>query len=199
MLIILITQTMLMQLLDQIKTCTLCEQSLPLGPKPVLQANKNSKILLAGQAPSLNVHKTGKLFNDASGKRLRNWLNVDEAQFYNADNFAIIPMAFCYPGKGRLGDLPPSPLCAKTWHEALLSQLNNIELKIIIGQYAQRYHLEKHTSLTEQVGKWNTLLPTQIVLPHPSPRNQMWLKHHPWFEADVLPVLRARIKEVLQP
>ncbi|NOU50423.1 uracil-DNA glycosylase family protein [Pseudoalteromonas sp. JBTF-M23] len=187
-----------MQLLNQIRACTLCEQSLPLGPNPVLQVNKHSKILIAGQAPSLSVHKTNRLFNDASGQRLRAWLNVDEEQFYNANNFAIIPMAFCYPGKGKSGDLPPPATCAKTWHHDLLGQLNNIKLKIIIGQHAQRFHLEKDKSLTEQVNKWNTLLPAQIVLPHPSPRNQMWVKRHPWFERDVLPALRARVKEALE-
>ncbi|WP_261626856.1 uracil-DNA glycosylase family protein [Pseudoalteromonas holothuriae] len=182
-----------MKILDQIRMCTICEHSLPLGPRPVVQASKQSKILIAGQAPSLSVHNTGLPFNDASGKRLRSWLNINEAQFYNPDYFAIVPMGFCYPGKGKTGDLPPPPECAKIWHQKLLAQLNNIELTIIIGQHAQRYHLEPNKSLTEQVKEWQTLLPERIVLPHPSPRNQAWLKHHPWFQTDVIPKLQKRV------
>ncbi|CAM4129417.1 uracil-DNA glycosylase family protein [Pseudoalteromonas byunsanensis] len=186
-----------MQIISNIQSCTLCEPALPHGANPVVQASSKAKILIAGQAPSLSVHRTGMLFNDASGKRLRDWLNVTEKQFYNPEFFAIVPMAFCYPGRGSSGDLPPPALCAKTWHKALLPQLTNVSLTIIIGQYAQRYHLGTSTSLTEQVKNWKTLLPKRIVLPHPSPRNQAWLKRNLWFEQQVIPALQAHIHTLI--
>ncbi|WP_105169457.1 uracil-DNA glycosylase family protein [Pseudoalteromonas sp. T1lg23B] len=186
-----------MQIIDKIHSCTLCEPTLPHGANPVLQASQEARILIAGQAPSLSVHKTGKLFNDASGKRLRSWLNVTEEQFYNPELFAIVPMAFCYPGRGRSGDLPPPTLCAATWHQALLAQLTNVRLTIVIGQYAQRYHLDAKATLTEQVQNWQSLLPKHIVLPHPSPRNQAWLKRNLWFEQQVVPTLQAHVNTLL--
>ncbi|MCF6434497.1 uracil-DNA glycosylase family protein [Pseudoalteromonas sp. MMG022] len=186
-----------MQIVEQIRSCTLCAKTLPQGANPVVQASSKAKVLIAGQAPSLTVHKTGKLFNDASGKRLRSWLNVTEEQFYDPELFAIVPMAFCYPGRGNSGDLPPPAICAKTWHHALLAKLTNVNLTIIIGQYAQRYHLDASSGLTEQVQNWQALLPKRIVLPHPSPRNQAWLKRHDWFEQQVIPALQARVKILL--
>ncbi|ALU45720.1 uracil-DNA glycosylase family protein [Pseudoalteromonas rubra] len=186
-----------MDIIERVRRCTLCRGQLPFEPRPVIQGLPAAKILIAGQAPSLSVQKTGKPFNDASGKRLREWLGVTEAQFYDPTLFAIIPMAFCYPGKGKSGDLPPPKICAQTWRVSLLEVFNNIELTILIGQYAQSYHIADFVSVSQAVTEWRTGLPGQIALPHPSPRNQLWVRKRPWFEAEVLPVLRTRVREVL--
>ncbi len=191
------------QLLSDIRQCTLCEEYLPLGTNPVLQVSPSARVIIAGQAPGIKVHQSGLPFDDKSGERLRQWLGIDTTTFYNDEIFAILPMAFCYPGKGKSGDLPPRPECANKWREQLLKQLPNVELIITIGIYAQNWHLpdKKEKSLTETVKNWrffyNETSPAIIPIPHPSPRNNIWLKKNLWFEQDVAPMLQGQIKKVL--
>ncbi|KAA1153457.1 uracil-DNA glycosylase family protein [Pseudoalteromonas sp. FUC4] len=187
------------QLIDQVSKCVICEPNLPLGARPVIQFNPNARILIAGQAPGIKVHETGVPFNDASGNRLREWLGLTRDEFYDANNIAILPMGFCYPGKGKTGDLPPRKECAPAWREQLLAALPNIELTIVLGKYAQAYHLPetKKMPLTELVKSWREYWPNYLVLPHPSPRNNIWLKKNPWFDQDVLPELGERIATIL--
>ncbi len=187
------------QLIDQVSKCVICEPHLPLGARPVIQFNPNARILIAGQAPGVKVHETGVPFNDASGNRLREWLGLTRDEFYDANNIAILPMGFCYPGRGKSGDLPPRKECAPAWRERLLAALPNIELTIVLGKYAQAYHLPetKKMPLTELVKSWREYWPNYLVLPHPSPRNNIWLKKNPWFEQDVLPELDKRIATIL--
>ncbi len=186
------------KLLAQIRQCTLCEQNLPFEPKPILQASADSKILIVGQAPGVKAHKKAMPFDDLSGDRLRNWLGVDKAQFYQANNFAIVPMGFCYPGRGKSGDLPPLPLCAATWREALLAKLTKVELTILLGRYAINWHLHSSAPITELAQQWQSLLQSkQLVLPHPSPRNNIWLKRNDWFETAVIPVLQTKVNNIL--
>ncbi|WDE06118.1 uracil-DNA glycosylase family protein [Thalassomonas viridans] len=189
------------QLKQEIRRCTLCEPGLPLGANPVLRGNKSAKILVAGQAPGIRVHNTSVPFNDPSGVRLRQWLGIDEAVFYDEDRVAIVPMGFCYPGTGKSGDLPPRPECAKTWHRQLLALLPNVELVLAIGQYAQKYHLKdrQKKNLTETVRAWQEYAPAILPLPHPSPRNNIWLRRNPWFEQQVLPYLKSRVGELILP
>ncbi|KID55962.1 hypothetical protein JF50_16680 [Pseudoalteromonas luteoviolacea] len=186
-----------MKLLDEIAACRLCHTQFGHVPSPVVQGSANARILIAGQAPSMTVHKTGKPFNDASGKKLRDWLGVTEQQFYDPSLFAIIPMAFCYPGKGKTGDKAPPKICANTWRETLLAEFNQVEFTILIGQYAQAYHLASYTNVTEAVQNWEMFMPTKMPLPHPSPRNHYWLKRNPWFEINAIPALKKRISDVL--
>ncbi|KDC52622.1 uracil-DNA glycosylase family protein [Pseudoalteromonas fuliginea] len=187
------------QLIEQVSKCVICEPDLPLGARPVIQFNPNARILIAGQAPGIKVHETGVPFNDASGNRLREWLGLTIDEFYDANNIAILPMGFCYPGRGKSGDLPPRKECAPTWREQLLAAIPNIELTIVLGKYAQAYHLPdtKKMPLTELVKSWREYWPNYLVLPHPSPRNNIWLKKNPWFEQDVLPELGKRIATIL--
>lgn len=186
-------------LLKDIHACTLCEKDLPLGPRPVLQASKNAKILVAAQAPGTRVHETGIPFNDPSGDRLRTWMGITRDVFYDANVLAIVPMGFCYPGRGKSGDLPPRRECAQTWRAQILAELKNIELTLVIGQYAFAYHLpEESGNLTENVKQWEKHWPHKLLLPHPSPRNNIWLKRNPWFENDIVPRLQQRVKRVLQ-
>jgi len=188
----------LTSLLTEVRACTLCAAHLPLGPRPVLQAAASARILIAGQAPGRKVHETGIPFNDASGERLRSWLGISREQFYDASKVAIVPMGFCYPGTGKSGDLPPRPECATAWRRALMAQLGNIELTLVIGQYAQAYHLPgAGTSVTDIVSAWRQHWPHTVPLPHPSPRNNLWLRRNPWFEEELLPALRKRVAEVL--
>ena len=185
-------------LLAQVHACTLCEAQLEHGVRPVLQVSSGASILIAGQAPGAKVHASGIPFDDASGDRLREWMGIGRDIFYDAQQVAILPMGFCYPGKGRSGDLPPIPLCAETWRDRLLASLPNIGLTLAIGQYAQAWHLsDKEINLTETVRRWATAGTDVIPLPHPSPRNNIWLKKNPWFEADVLPALRRRVQNAL--
>ena len=185
-------------LLADVLDCTLCSDMLRLGPRPVLQFSPAARILIAGQAPGRKVHETGIPFNDASGDRLRKWLGMEREQFYDADRIAILPMGFCYPGTGKSGDLPPRPECAAAWREQLLAQMNQLELTLVIGQYALAYHLpESKGSVTEAVRAWQDHWPTILPMPHPSPRNQRWLKQNPWFEQQVLPALKRRVSQIL--
>ncbi|ASM51765.1 hypothetical protein PESP_b0149 [Pseudoalteromonas espejiana DSM 9414] len=187
------------QLIEQVSKCVICEPHLPLGARPVIQFNPNARILIAGQAPGIKVHQSVKPFNDASGNRLREWLGLTPDEFYNANNIAILPMGFCYPGKGKSGDLPPRKECAPAWREQLLGTLPNLELTIVLGKYAQAYHLPhtKNRPLTELVKSWRMYWPQYLVLPHPSPRNNIWLKKNPWFEQTVLPELGVRVAKIL--
>ncbi len=184
------------KLLQDIKACTICEKDLPLGARPVVVAHPDAKVIIVGQAPGTKVHASGIPWDDASGRQLRKWLNVDVETFYNNSKFAIIPMGFCYPGKGKTGDLPPRPECAPQWHKLLLEQLPNVELVLLIGMYAQKHYLGKQAkaTLTETVKNYNHYLPKYLPLPHPSPRNRFWLTKNPWFEVEVLPELKERIK-----
>ncbi len=185
-------------LLIEVRACTLCEAHLPLGPRPVLQLHPRSKVLIAGQAPGKKVHESGLPFDDASGNRLRDWLGVTPEVFYDPQQFAIVPMGLCYPGTGKSGDLPPRPECAPAWRKQLIGRLRHLEMIIVLGKYAQRYHFgDTKTSVTERVKSWRTDWPGKVLLPHPSPRNNLWLRRNPWFEVELLPVLRKQVSEVL--
>ncbi len=183
----------------QIRGCSLCAESLPEGPRPVVQASAEATILIAGQAPGRRVHATGTPFDDASGDRLRDWMGIDRATFYDSSQIAIIPMGFCYPGTGKSGDLAPKRECAHAWRNKLLYQLPNIRLTLVIGSYAIRWHLPNHVqqTLTETVKNAHTLPSSIFALPHPSPRNNIWLKKNPWFEIERLPDLRARVRAII--
>ena len=187
------------ELLDKVRACEVCAYKLPMGPRPVLQIGAEARILIAGQAPGRKVHETGIPFDDPSGNTLRDWLGIDRATFYDQERIAILPMAFCYPGRGRSGDLPPPTECAPLWRESILTQMPNIELTIVIGQYAQAHHLGSagKATLTETVRTFRDYLPNVFPLPHPSPRNGPWLKRHPWFNQDVIPVLREFVADAL--
>jgi uracil-DNA glycosylase len=188
----------LTSLLTEVRACAICAEHLPLGPRPVVQVHPLARILIAGQAPGRKVQETGVPFNDASGDRLRTWLGISREVFYDAKQVAILPMGFCFPGTGKSGDLPPRSECAPAWRTALLSHLKNLKLTLVIGQYAQAYHLpDEPASVTEAVQAWRKHWPYTVPLPHPSPRNNLWLKRNPWFEAELVPVLRARVADVL--
>lgn len=178
--------------------CRLCEKHLPLGPRPVFQVNPEARILIAGQAPGRKVHESGIPFDDASGNRLREWLGIGRDRFYDAGKIAILPMGFCFPGSGKSGDLPPRPECAETWHGPLLQQLHQVKLTIVLGQYARRYHMPSSRPITQQARDWRSQWPHRMLLPHPSPRNNGWLKKNAWFEQELLPVLQKRVSELLQ-
>jgi uracil-DNA glycosylase len=183
-------------LLREVRACHLCEAQLPLGPRPVLRADVRARVLIVGQAPGTRVHATGIPWNDPSGDRLRDWLQVDRETFYDERRFAIIPAGLCYPGRGRSGDLPPRPECAPLWHPRLRALLPRIELTLLVGQYAQAYYLgsRRNATLTETVHAWREYGPDFLPLPHPSPRNTRWLQVNPWFAREVLPRLRERVQ-----
>ncbi len=186
-------------LLAEVRRCSICSEHLPLGPRPILQLHAGARILIAGQAPGRQVHESGVPFADASGDRLRAWLGLTPEIFYDARRVAIVPMGFCYPGTGNGGDLPPRPECAPAWREKLLRSLTSLRLSLVIGQYAQAYHLPgAGASVTSAVQSWREHWPDVVPLPHPSPRNNIWLRRNPWFETELLPFLRARIAEVLK-
>ncbi|MBB6185398.1 uracil-DNA glycosylase family protein [Oleiagrimonas soli] len=187
-------------LLNDIRACRLCEAHLPMGPRPVLQAAADARLLIVGQAPGRRVHESGVPFDDPSGERLRDWLGIDRDAFYDPHRVAIVPMGFCYPGTGRSGDLPPRPECAPTWHPRVLPLLGAIRLTLVIGQYAQTALLgdARGANLTATVQDWRTHLEhDRLPLPHPSPRNNRWLKQNPWFADELLPVLRQRVADAL--
>jgi uracil-DNA glycosylase len=183
-------------LLARIRGCRLCEKHLPLGPKPVVQAGAGARLLIVGQAPGAKVHASGIPWDDASGDRLCRWLGLDRQVFLDPQQVAIVPMGFCYPGRGRGGDLPPRPECAPLWHHRVLEQLPHIELILLIGQYAQRYYLgaARKPTLTGTVAAFAEYAPRVMPLPHPSPRNTAWFQRHPWFERELLPVLRRQVR-----
>ncbi len=184
------------RLLTAIRACRACESDLPLGPRPILRASPEARILIVGHAPGARVHASGIPWDDASGDRLRNWLGIDRTTFDDESLFAIVPMGFCYPGRGSGGDNPPRPECAQLWLDKLLEQLPAVELTLLIGQYAQRHFLgnRRKRTLTETVKAWEEYAPAVVPLPHPSPRNQPWFKKHAWFEQEVLPALREKIR-----
>lgn len=185
-------------LLAEVRACTICADHLPYGARPVLQIHPQARILVAGQAPGRKVHESGVPFDDASGDRLREWMGVTREVFYDPKQVAIVPMGFCYPGTGKSGDLSPRPECAPAWREQLLGHLRHLEVTLVLGQYAQAYHInEERTSLTETVRAWHSYWPRTIPLPHPSPRNNLWLARNPWFEKDLIPRLQQRVVEVL--
>ena len=186
-------------LLRQVRACTACVAHLPLGPRPVVQLGAGARILIVGQAPGLKVHKSGIPWDDASGRRLREWMGVAPPVFYDPQRVAIIPMAYCYPGRGSSGDLPPRRECADLWLDRLLAQLPDIRLTLLVGQYAQRHFLgaRAQVSLTETVMAWRDYGPSMLPLPHPSPRNQPWFSRHAWFGDDVLPALKQAVAAAL--
>ncbi len=187
------------RLLAAVRACRVCEAHLPLGPRPVLQAGTGARLLIVGQAPGAKVHASGVPWDDASGARLRDWLGIDAETFYDPQQVAILPMGFCYPGRGRGGDLPPRRECAPLWFDALRAQLPHVQLTLLIGQYAQRYFLgtTRKATLTDTVAAYRDYAPRCFPLPHPSPRNTAWRQRHPWFERAVLPVLRERVHAAL--
>ena len=188
-------------LLIAIRNCRACDAFLPLGARPVLQAGETARILIVGQAPGARVHATGIPWDDPSGERLRNWMGISPDVFYDRARVAIMPMGYCYPGRGQGGDAPPRPECAPLWHDRLLAQLPAIELTLLVGLRAQSHFLgqRRKASLTETVRSWKEYGPAYIPLPHPSPRNQPWIVRHPWFEQEVAPALRSRVRALLEP
>lgn len=187
-------------LLAQLRACSVCAAHLPLGPRPVVQLGNTARLLIVGQAPGAKVHASGVPWDDASGRRLREWLGIDERTFYDASRVAIVPMGFCYPGRGAGGDLPPRRECAPLWFDRVFAQLPQVELTLLIGRYAQQHFLggAQRANLAETVAAFDDYAPRFMPLPHPSPRNTAWLQRHPWFERDLLPVLRERVSCALQ-
>ncbi|MBW4933565.1 uracil-DNA glycosylase family protein [Marinobacter sp. F4206] len=186
------------ELVRRVRACTICKDVLPSGPRPVIQLSESSRILVVGQAPGRRVHDTGLPFNDPSGDRLRDWMGVTRDTFYDEQKLAILPMGFCYPGTGKSGDLPPRPECAPAWRQVLLDRLPDIELTLVIGRYAHAWHLpDGEVSVTGNVQNWKRFWPDVVPMPHPSPRNNLWLRRNPWFEEVTVPALRARIASIL--
>jgi uracil-DNA glycosylase len=186
------------QLLDEVRACRACADHLPEGPRPLVQASASSRIVIIGQAPGAAAHRSGTPWDDASGRRLRAWLGLTDAQFYDARLVALMPMGFCYPGKGKSGDMAPRAECAPLWHDRLLASLRRVELTVLVGRYAmERYLAGAFGSITDAAAAHDELLPDRIALPHPSPRNNIWLKKHPWFERRALPALRRRVGSIV--
>ena len=189
----------LLKVLEEARACTACASSLPLGPKPLLAADPASRILIIGQAPGKATHLAGIPWKDRSGDRLREWLGVTIEQFYDPRQIAFVPSGFCYPGSGETGDLPPRPECAPLWHPRILPLLNQVGLTIYLGSFAFSANLgERYPNLSAAAEDFRALLPSTIVLPHPSPRNGMWASQRPWFATELLPALRERVREVLE-
>jgi uracil-DNA glycosylase family 4 len=188
------------QLIQQVRQCNACEGCLPLGPRPIIQVHGNAKLLIIGQAPGLKAHQTGIPWNDASGERLREWLGLSNEIFYDKNKVALLPMGFCYPGKGERGDLPPQKECFNLWHEKVITNLPKIKLVLLLGSYAQNTYLKntRKKSLTETVRAWEEYLPRYIPFPHPSPLNNIWLHKNNWFIESMLPSARRIIKSVLR-
>jgi uracil-DNA glycosylase len=186
-------------LLNDIANCRLCAAQLPNPPRPVLSVSPSARLLIVGQAPGPRVQQSGIPWSDASGKQLRAWLQLSEQQFYDSKRVAIVPMGFCYPGKGTSGDLPPRSECAPLWHARLLELMPDIRLTLLVGSYAHAYYLKQQSAqtLTANVANFAQYLPRFFPLPHPSPRNRFWLSRNPWFASDVLPVLRACVASAL--
>ncbi|MEM7214927.1 MAG: uracil-DNA glycosylase family protein [Pseudomonadota bacterium] len=193
------TATYTNPLLKKIRSCTVCK-GLPLGPKPIVQFSASSKLLIVGQAPGRITHHKGIPFDDPSGNRLRTWLGMERDTFYDSTKVAIVPMGFCFPGTGKSGDLPPRPECAETWRNEILNSIGSVELILIIGKYALEWHLPEmaKSTVTDAAKSWESHWPEQLVLPHPSPRNNRWLKNNPWFEDKVIPLLQNKIKQMFR-
>jgi uracil-DNA glycosylase len=190
----------LSRLLAEVRACTVCAAHLPLPPRPVLRASASARLLIVGQAPGRRVHQTGVPWNDPSGDRLRTWLGLTREAFYDEAQIAIIPTGLCYPGKGDRGDLPPRPECAPRWHPRLRALLPRVRLTLLVGQHAQVYYLgaRRRETLAATVLAWREYLPEWVPLPHPSPRNALWLRRHPWVERDVVPAVRRLVHQVLR-
>jgi uracil-DNA glycosylase len=186
-------------LLAEIRACRHCAEALPVEPRPIVQAGSNAGVLIIGQAPGSKVHLSGVPWDDDSGDRLRLWTGLSREAFYDPEQVALMPMGFCYPGKGTGGDLPPRPECAPLWHARLLAVLPLVKLTLLVGQYAQAAWLPKalRPSMTEAVRRHTEAPLGQFPLPHPAWRSQLWMKKNPWFETDVLPVLRAKVAAAL--
>jgi uracil-DNA glycosylase len=181
-----------------VRACRLCEADLPQGPRPVFQAHPEARVLIVGQAPGRRVHESGRPFTDPSGDRLRQWLGVDTDTFYDERQLALLPMGFCYPGTGKGGDLPPRRECAETWRSPILAHLANVRVTLLLGRYAIEWHLpEQRGSLASTVLRWREFAPELFLAPHPSPRNQRWLRQHAWFEDEVVPALREAVAAAL--
>lgn len=181
-----------------IRACAICERHLPLGANPLIQGSATSRVIVIGQAPGKAAHESGTPWDDRSGDRLRDWLGLTTDEFYDKKHIALMPMGFCFPGTGKSGDLAPRPECAPEWHDKLLAGFRGIELSVYAGRFAfERYLGDEFKTITEAAEGFDRLLPGRIALPHPSPRNNLWLKKNPWFERDVLPALRARVRELL--
>lgn len=191
--------TELEALIQQIKQCTICAADLPFSPNPIIQLSQNSKVLIIGQAPGKLAHEFNKPFLDKSGERLRSWLGVTDEEFYNKDNFAIMPMAFCFPGKNNTnsGDKAPPSICQQTWHNKIQKKLDNIKLTLLVGQYAAKQYLAEFSNLTNAIKENEVQSSDVLVLPHPSPRNNIWLSKNKWFETKTLPIVRQRINDIL--
>lgn len=186
-------------LLADIRACRACEAHLSHGPRPVLQVGRDARVLVVGQAPGARVHASGIPWDDKSGERLRDWMGIGPERFYDPGSIALVPMGYCYPGRGRSGDLPPRRECAELWLERVLAEMPHVELTLLVGAYAQQRFLggERRPNLTETVAAWRDYGPSRMPLPHPSPRNQGWFKHHLWFERELLPILKARVADAL--
>ena len=186
-------------LLKHIRACTHCAPHLPRAPRPVMNAARNSLIIITGQAPGSRVHEAGVMWSDASGERLLDWLGVESSVLHNPRAFAHLPMGFCYPGKAASGDAPPRPECAPLWHDRVLNNIDAPRLHLLIGRYAQKYYLDKNDlgSLTANVRQYRKFLPRFFPLPHPSPRNTAWFHRHPWFLNDVVPALQEQVQDIL--
>ncbi|AXT50424.1 uracil-DNA glycosylase family protein [Aquimarina sp. BL5] len=187
------------ELLTSISKCDICKAKLELGPRPIVSADINSKIVIIGQAPGSIVHKSGIPWDDKSGENLRAWMGIDNDIFYNPEIIALIPMGFCYPGRGKSGDLPPTKECAPLWHHKLLDTMNNVELILLIGTYAQKYYLgdQLKRTLTDTVKHYKKYLPDHFVLPHPSPRNNIWQAKNAWFKKEVIPQLQDSVRSII--
>ncbi|HMU47839.1 MAG TPA: uracil-DNA glycosylase family protein [Chitinophagaceae bacterium] len=188
-------------IIKEVKACRVCVNFLPSGPNPIFSFSSSASILIIGQAPGAKVHASGIPWNDQSGKLLREWMMINDEIFYDEKKIALLPMGFCYPGKGSSGDLPPRPECAPLWHHILLGYMKQIRLTVLIGQYSQNYYLGDTAcdTLTETVRSFKKYLPEYLPLPHPSPRNRIWLKRNPWFDTELIPVLRKKVKAALKP
>ena len=186
-------------LIKSVRNCQICASHFQNDPNPVFQVSQKATILVAGQAPGRKVHETGIPFNDPSGDRLRSWMGISREIFYDENKIALLPMGFCYPGHARAGDLPPRPECAQAWRQQVLDLMPNLKLFLVIGQYAMQWHLGERmqSNLTETVRAWRSYQPEIFPMPHPSPRNNLWLRKNPWFEQEVLPVLQSRISGFL--
>ncbi len=189
------------RLLAEIRACRVCAAQLPLGPRPIVRGRPSARLLIVSQAPGTRVHQTGLSFDDKSGDRLRSWLGLDRETFYDESRVAIMPIGFCYPGRSKGGDRPPRPECAPLWHARLRALLPAVGLTVLAGGHAIRHYLPptRAGSMTDAIARWREFLPAMFVLPHPSWRAALWLRRNPWFEAELLPELRARVGEALSP
>jgi uracil-DNA glycosylase len=189
---------MLRALIKEAKACRVCAAQLPLGPRPVFLVGAGARLLIVGQAPGRRVHETGIPWNDPSGDRLREWLRLDRTAFYDRSRIAIVPAGLCYPGSGARGDLPPRPECAPLWQPRFRAALPDVRLTLLVGMHAQAYHLgaRRGRTLADTVRAYRRYLPDFFPLPHPSPRNRLWLKRHPWFESEVIPALRRQLRRL---